>query len=202
MSLNIELNTKEINILVCENILKMLERRKMITNWKIIFDEVSANINDKASVDFLLSDKTKCSIYIINAKLTSIIQGTPLDDFLSNNIDIHKIIVIKETTKKVVKQILHDYKNAEFFFEHEMLEDIPLKTFIPDHQLLNFNEKIELLSKFDENELSIIFSTDMMARYYNSSVGDIFRIIRPSITSGKSIFYRRVLLGNLDILFS
>jgi DNA-directed RNA polymerase subunit H (RpoH/RPB5) len=202
MSINIELNTKEVNIRVCENILKMLERRKVISNWKTIFDEIYDNINNKASVDFLLLDKTKCSIYIINAKLTSIVQGTPLDDYLSNNIDIHKIIVIKETAKKVIKQIIQDYKNAEFFFEHEMLEDIPLKTFIPEHQLLNSNEKIELLSKFDESELSIIFSTDMMARYYNSSVGDIFRIIRPSSTSGKSIFYRRVLLGNLDILFS
>ena len=42
----------------------------------------------------------------------------------------------------------------------------------------------------------------MMARYYNAKVGDIFRIIRPSLTSGLSIFYRRVQTGNLDILFA
>ena len=54
-----------------------------------------------------------------------------------------------------MKQIISEYKNAEFFFEHEMLEDIPKKVFIPKHQLLDEEEKKELLSKFNENELSI-----------------------------------------------
>ena len=34
-----------------------------------------------------------------------------------------------------------------------------------------------------------------------AKIGDVFRIIRPSITSGNSIFYRRVNVGSLDILF-
>ena len=71
-----------------------------------------------------------------------------------------------------------------------MLEDLPSKVFIPEHQLLNSDEKTELLSKFSEHDLAKIYSTDVMARYYGSKVGDIFRIIRPSITSGKNIFYR------------
>jgi DNA-directed RNA polymerase subunit H (RpoH/RPB5) len=201
MSINIELNSKEINIEVCKNILKMLERRKVINTTDEIFDKIFNDINNKASLEFLLKDKTKCSIYIINAKISSITQGTPIDDFLSNNLDVHKIIVIKECSKKAIKQILIDYKNAEFFFEHEMLEDIPSKKIIPEHQLLNKDEVDELLNKFNENELSIIYSTDMMSRYYNAQIGDIFRIIRPSVTSGNSIFYRRVHHGSLDILF-
>jgi DNA-directed RNA polymerase subunit H (RpoH/RPB5) len=202
MSINVELNTKEINIEVCKNVLKMLERRKLLNNHQIIFDQIFNDINNKASVEFSLNNSNKCSIYIINAKVSSIIQGTPIDDFLSNNIDIHKIIVIKECSKKAVKQITTDYKNAEFFFEHEMLEDIPSKSFIPEHQLLSTDELNELLSKFSQNELSIIYNTDMMSRYYNAKVGDVFRIIRPTVTSGNSIFYRRVHNGPWDILFS
>lgn len=202
MSINIELTINECNIIICQNILKMLERRKLITDNTVKFNEIKDDINNTASIDFLLSNKNKCSIYIINAKLSSIVQGTPLDDYLSNNLDIHKIIVIKDPAKKVIKQIIQDYKNAEIFFEHEMLEDIPNNALIPEHQLLTIDEKKELLSKFQENELSIISSMDMMARYYNANIGDIFRIIRPSITSGKSIFYRKVILGNLDILFN
>ena len=34
--------------------------------------------------------------------------------------------------------------------------------------------------------------SDPIARYYNAKIEDVFRIIRPSPTSGKSIFYRRV----------
>ncbi len=201
MSINIELNSKEINIEICKNISKMLERRNVINTSQDIFDQIVNDINNKASLEFVVNNKTKYSIYIVNAKITSITKGTPLDEFLSNNLDMHKIIVIKECSKKAIKQIILEYKNAEFFFEHEMLEDIPSKKIIPTHQLLSKDEIAELLTKFDENELSIIYNTDMMARYYNANIGDIFRIIRQSVTSGNSIFYRRVHNGSLDILF-
>lgn len=200
-TINIELNNREINVEVCKNVLKMLERRELV-NYEEVFEKIFNDINNKASIDFILKDKTKCSIYIVNAKVTSIIQGTPIDDYLSNNLDMHKIVIIKDSSKKAVKQILTDYMNTEFFFEHEMLEDIPSKVFIPKHQLLNKDEIKELFTKFNENELSIIFNTDMMARYYNAKVGDVFRIIRPSITSGNSIFYRKVHNGSIDVLFA
>lgn len=201
MSINIELNNKEINILVCTNVLKMLERRKKISNYEKIFEHIKDDINNKASLDFLFDNKNKCSIYFVNTKLTSIVHGTPLDDYLRSNIDEHKIIIIKECAKKVVKQIVNEYKNAEFFFEYEMIEDIINKDFVPDHQILSNEEKQEILSKFNENDLSIIFNTDMMSRYYGAENGDIFKIIRPTLTSGKSIAYRRVHQGSWDILF-
>jgi DNA-directed RNA polymerase subunit H (RpoH/RPB5) len=201
MSLNIELSNKQINIQICENTLKMLYRRNLIDSIDEKFEEINNQINNKASIDFVLNNNTKCSIYIVSAKLTSIVNGTPLDEFLRSNTEIHKLIIIKEFTKKVAKQILDEYKNAEFFFEHELLEDIPSKVFIPEHQLLSNAEKTELFTKFNETELSIIYTTDTMARYYNARVGDIFRIIRPSVTSGKSIFYRRVINGSLDLIF-
>lgn len=199
MSINIELNSKEINNIVCLNILRMLNRRKLIDNVDVAFTEISNDINQKAIIEIILNNNEICSIYSVNTKINSITQGTPLDDYLSNNVNIHKIIILKDAAKKVLKQILHDYKNAEFFFEHEMLEDIPSKICIPEHQLLNKNEKAELLSKFGENELSIILDTDTMARYYGAKIGDIFRIIRSSIIAGNSIFYRKVSHGSLDI---
>jgi DNA-directed RNA polymerase subunit H (RpoH/RPB5) len=201
MSLNVELSVKQINIIICEYALKMLNRRGLIDDTEKKFEEINDQINNKASIDFLLNNNEKCSFYIVNAKLTSIINGTPLDEFLKSNLDIHKIIIIKDFTKKVAKQIIEDYKNAEFFFEHELLEDIPNKVFIPEHQLLSNNEKEELFTKFNEHELSIMYTTDMMSRYYNAKIGDVFRIIRPSVTSGKSIFYRRVNHGSLDLIF-
>jgi DNA-directed RNA polymerase subunit H (RpoH/RPB5) len=200
MSINVEYNTKEINQIVIENILRMLHRRQMIDSWEDEYKKCG-DISAKSIFELVLKDKTSCSIYLVNAKLSSIVQGTPLDEYLSNNIDIHKIVIAKEVAKKVVKQIITEYKNAEFFFESEMLEDIPSKTFIPIHHLLNEEEKGELLSKFNETELARIFNTDMMSRYYGAKVGDIFRIIRPSFTAGKSIFYRRVVNGSWDILF-
>ena len=201
MSINVEYNNKEINQIVMENVLKMLERRKLIKSWEDEIKKLGDNLTTKTSFTIQLSDKSNYGIYLINAKLTSIVQGTPLDEYLSNNIDIHKIIIARDVAKKVVKQIVSDYKNAEVFFESELMVDIGTITFIPNHQLLTKEEKDELLSKVPERNLAYIFTTDRMAREYNAVQGDIFRIIRPSIVAGKSIFYRRVVNGSWDLLF-
>jgi DNA-directed RNA polymerase subunit H (RpoH/RPB5) len=201
MSITVEYTTSEINKLVLENTLKMLERRKMLKNWDVSFGKLGNDFTSISIFQLELADKSSVSINLVNAKLTSIVQKTPLDDYLSNNIDVHKIVICKDVAKKVVKQIVSEYTNAEFFFESEMLEDLPSKAFIPEHILLGPEEKAELLSKFGEAELSKIFVTDMMARYYGAKIGDIFRIIRPSFTAGKNVFYRRVVNGSWDILF-
>ncbi len=201
MSINVEYSNKEINQIVMENILKMLERRNLIKSWSDEYKKLGDDVGTKSIFKVVLSDKTEYGVYLVSAKLTSIVQGTPLDDYLSNNIDIHKIIVARDVAKKVVKQIVGEYKNAEFFFESDMLEDIPGKIFIPEHQLMGEDEKAELLEKFAEHELGRIFITDMMARYYGAKIGDIFRIVRPSFTAGKNVYYRRVVNGSWDILF-
>lgn len=201
MSINVEYNNKEINQIVMENILRMLERRKIIKSWSDEYKKLGDDVATKSIFKVVLSDKTEYGIYLVSAKLTSIVQGTPLDDYLSNNIDIHKIIVARDVSKKVVKQIVGEYKNAEFFFESDMLEDIPSKIFIPEHHLMAEDDKAELLEKFAEHELGRILLTDIMARYYGAKNGDIFRIIRPSFTAGKNVYYRRVVNGSWDILF-
>lgn len=200
MSINVEYNSKEINQIVIENILKMLERRKLINSWSDEYKKIE-DIETKSIFKIVLTDKTEYGVYLVTAKLTSIVQGTPLDEYLNNNIDIHKIIIARDVAKKFVQQIVNIYKNAEFFFEKEMLEDIPSNIFIPYHQLMNEDEKKELLNKYAEYELGKAFISDMITRYYGAKIGDIFRIIRPSITAGNSIYYRRVINGSWDILF-
>jgi len=203
MSINIEYNTKENNKLIITHILKMLERRKLINNW-----EESLNILEDNWVnniyEILLNDKSIYSIYLLNntnTQLSSISSGTPLYDYLSNNIDVHKIIIIRNPSKKAVKQILFEYKNTEFFFESDMQEDIANKIFSSEHEILLEENKAELLSKFNEKDLARIFFFDKMARYYNAKIGDIFRIKRPSHTCGNNIFYRRVVNSSIDIIF-
>lgn len=199
MSVSVEYNNRESNQIVIENILKMLERRLIIKSWE---DEIKnftpEDFQNKSNFEL---GKVKIEIYLVNAKLTSIVQGHPLDVYLSNNINIHKIIIANDVAKKVVKQIVNEYKNAEFFFESEMLEDIPSKLFIPKHEIIIDDERKEILNKFSENELAHIKLTDMMSRYHGAKIGDIFKITRPSFTAGKNIFYRRVVNSSWDILF-
>jgi DNA-directed RNA polymerase subunit H (RpoH/RPB5) len=201
MSVNVEYSFKEVSFVVLENVLKMLVRRKTIKSIEKLLDEHKPTFIEKGIVEIKDENNKKISIHINASKLSSIVQGSQLDDYLKNETNVHKIIIMKEPSKKVVKQIMTEYINSEIFFEHEMMEDIPSKFFIPEHQLLTEEEKINILETFKENELAKINDTDIMSRYYGAIIGDIFRIIRPSITAGYNIFYRKVVAGNLNQLF-
>jgi|UniRef100_A0A6C0EE09 DNA-directed RNA polymerase I, II, and III subunit RPABC1 len=201
LSISVEYNSKEIYQITIENILKMLKRRNLIDSVEDEYKKLEKDIGNKLIYSLILNNNTTCGIYFLNIKISTIVVNSPLDDYLSNNTEVNKIIIAKEVTKKVIKQITTEYKNTEFFFEYEMLEDLPNKVYIPEHKILNNAEKEELLSKFTESELSRIIVTDIMSRYYGAKIGDIFRICRPSFTSGKNIFYRKVVNGSLDILF-
>ena len=131
--------------------------------------------------------------------IKNISNGSPIDDYLNKNIDHHKILIVKSFSKKTFTQVVKEYKNAEIFNIFELLEDIPAKEFIPEHTILNADEKNELLESFGLNELGRIYSTDIMARYYGAKLNDVFRIIRPNIDSGTSIYYRLVIPGSLDV---
>lgn len=201
MSVNVEYSTKEISSNILNNTLKMLVRRKNIKSGDKIFNDNKDIFIEKGEIDFKDDNNKKFSVYLNSSKISSIVQGSQLDDYLKNNLDVQKIIIIKDPSKKVVKQIMTEYINAEIFMEHELMEDIPSKFFIPEHQLLSDDEKKNLLETFKDNELAKINDTDVMSRYYGAKPEDIFRIIRPSITAGYNIFYRRVVSGNINQLF-
>jgi DNA-directed RNA polymerase subunit H (RpoH/RPB5) len=201
MSVNVEYSTKEISSNILNNTLKMLVRRKNLKSGDKIFNDNKDRFIEKGEIDFKDDNNKKFSVYLNSSKISSIVQGSQLDDYLKNNLDIQKIIIIKDPSKKVVKQIMTEYTNAEIFMEHELMEDIPSKFFIPEHQLLSDDEKKNLLETFKDNELAKINDTDAMSRHYGAKPEDIFRIIRPSITAGYNIFYRRVVSGNINQLF-
>ena len=201
MSVSVEYSAKEISVIVLTNVLKMCQRRELIDDISSLLENLKDDFINKSVVEFKIIDNKKISIYQFTGKIASIVQGSPLYDYLKNFTDVHKIIIMKEPTKRTAKQITSEYPNCEFFFEYEMMEDLPSKMFIPEHKLLNDEEKKAFLEIFKESELAKINDTDMMSRYYAAKVGDIFKIVRPSLTAGKNIFYRKVVPGNLNQLF-
>lgn len=193
---NVEMNTKEMMTVIISNIGKLFKRRHYTDTS--LPDKVVENILADKSYNFDLSGK-KISINIMNIEVKNISNGSPVDEYLNKNIDYHKFLIVKSFSKKTYTQIQNDYKNAEIFTVFEMLEDIPAKEFIPEHNILNDEDKKELLESFGLNELGRIHSTDIMARYYGAKVNDVFRIIRPNLSSGTSVYYRLVINGSMDI---
>jgi len=201
MSVSVEYSTKEVSSIVLTNVLKMCMRRNLIDEIDTIFEKNNDDFVSKGMIDFKDNKNKKISIHLYTGKIASIVQGSPLDDYLKNNTDVHKIVIMKDPSKKTAKQISSEYPNSEIFFEYEMMEDIPSKLFIPEHILLTNDERKEFLEIFKETELAKINDTDMMSRYYAAQIGDIFKIVRPSLTAGKNVFYRKVVPGNINQLF-
>ncbi len=194
---NVELNTKEMNYIIIENIGKMFNRRGYMKSLKFSDKIIDAIITDKVH-NFEL-DGNKFSINILNQEIKNISGGSPADDYLGKSSEYHKFLIVKNFSKKTYTQVNKEYKNAEIFTIFEFLEDIPSKEFIPEHYLLNSDEKKELLESFGLNELGRLYNTDIMARYYGAKLNDVFRIIRPNINSGTSIYYRMVIPGSLEV---
>lgn len=181
---------------IVKNISTMFIKRGYIS--ELLDDEtVEKLIQNK----IIYLDELNLSINIIDSIVKNISSGSNLDEYLSNKVNYRKIIVCKEFSKKVYKQINNIYSNAEIFFMYEFLDDITDKDFVPEHILLKSDEKEELLKLFSHEELSKIFDTDIMARYYGAKVNDIFKIVRININSGFSTVYRTVIPGSVDNLF-
>ena len=194
-------DNKEINKIIISNILKMFKRRNLIENIEEAFNSIENDISPNKSIKVKLLNNQNSMIYIINDKVTSITQNSPIDDFLSKDVNIFKFVIIREPSKKTFKQVIENYPNSEIFFQNEFMEDIPSKDIIPEHRLLNNDEKDELTQVIDSKNLKKIFTTDMMSRYFNAKVNDIFRINRMNTTSGNGIDYRVVVPGKIDMLF-
>jgi DNA-directed RNA polymerase subunit H (RpoH/RPB5) len=199
MQSSIIMNTKEINKTIVNNVLLMLKRRKDIS--KKTFDIYNNKDGNIETIFNIKEGENNFSIYIVNSILNSIISKSSLDEYLNNDINIRKIIIIKTPSKRTIKQLLNNYKNVEFFFLHEMLEDLPSKKFIPKHILLNEEESSLLNEKIKLNELSKIRIYDPMARYNNAKINDVFKIIRPNLTTIEEVFYRIVIEDKIDSMF-
>lgn len=193
---NVIKNKKEQLKDIVKNISKMFIKRGYITEP---LDDETVEKTIQNNVIYI--DELNLSINIIDSIVKNISSGSTLDEYLSNKINYKKIIIIKEFSKKVYKQINSVYSNAEIFFMSEFLDDITDKDFIPEHILLNSEEKEEILKLFSYEELSKIHDTDIMARYHGAKVDDIFKIVRININSGFSTVYRTVIRGSLDNLF-
>lgn len=207
---NVEFTTKELNSIVLKNLLIMFERRNYISDHEKTFSTITnpviTNTVLKVKGDYDKDSESKSKgntyqIYISASKINSISQGSQIDDFLTNEINDKKFLIVSEASKKVFKQSREQYPNTEVFSEGELLEDIPLKDIIPKHILLSQNEKDELLKYFQAKSFKRIYEYDIMSRYYGAVPGDIFRIERYNTTSGKGIDYRTVIPGKYEIMF-
>lgn len=118
----------------------------------------------------------------------------------NNEFVFQKIILIllskpNNSIIKLIKLYKKEYK-IQIFIKNELIIDKIKHKLVPKHFLIKDPIKIEeILTKFklnSVNKLPFILKSDPMVKYYDAETGNIFKIIRNSITSGNYETYRYV----------
>jgi DNA-directed RNA polymerase subunit H (RpoH/RPB5)/plasmid maintenance system killer protein len=82
----------------------------------------------------------------------------------------------------------------EFFKISELQYNPYFHEYVPQHILIRDSNTIDKLQKHfkltNKNQFPIIYSSDVIARYFNLKSGEMMKIIQPGITSGEYNTYR------------
>ena len=80
----------------------------------------------------------------------------------------------------------------ELFFENELLINITKHVLVPQHEVLNDEEKRALLARYKlkDSQLPRVQKKDAVARYYGLTAGQVMKMTRPSETAGRYCTHR------------
>ena len=196
---DIIINKKEKLNIVIKTLCRIFVERKYTTKS---LDEVISKILPSMNDDEMLFtiDNKKYGIKFINSFLTTIKKEVSIENFLTKNTDTHKFIIINKLSERAIKQII-EYQNTEVFTIDELLIVIIDHNIVPQHILLTPDEKDKYFTVFNHHpkDMKKILLNDPISRFYGAKVGDLFKIIRSNITSGKEIDYRIVIPGDIKL---
>jgi DNA-directed RNA polymerase subunit H (RpoH/RPB5) len=200
----VEKSRTEIIHAILTNTVKMITERKLVnqTNTdKIISGLISIQSDDltyKINLDNTPINNKILAVKIIPQKITAVNKTTGISDFLNTFKDNHKIVIVSSINKKAKQYISLNYPNTEIFEESELLINLVDHCMVPKHEILTKEEAESFYKEFNCKKRNIpkMLTDDPVARYYNVKVGDIVRILRPSVTSSIAPSYRLVIRGD------
>lgn len=181
------------------NVVKMMTERKLLNE-----NDIEENINKlkKSRVDNTFTIKVNNKEYIINIireSITSISMNSSIINFINKNKNKNIFLIIKDITETNRIKIEKMFNNVQIFYEYEMMINIIDCNLIPKHIKLTEKEIENVLMNYNckKKNLQRIFVNDPVARYYGLKIGDVCKIIRPSLTTVQNIAYRVVVDGNV-----
>ena len=175
-------------------ILNMLIKRKYLI-------ENSQEFIESDSEEFLTHriDDENDKIFVFFPKISAKVGVFTIRQYIKEMQDNEveqAIVVVKDAITAFAKQVFIDAKPLiiECFKENELLVDKLEHVLVPKHELIEETEKKELLKiyKLKDSQLPKILSSDPIARYFGAKKGQVFKITRPSESSGCYIYYRIV----------
>lgn len=209
--LPLEINSEKKRKIILENIIRMLTNRKLLDETKlddnikkiisIDSDDLIYTIKlDFPDIYYPKSDSTKnMFIKLLPQKVTGVSKSSNIGEFITQHKNHPKILVVNSITTTAHDTIRNDYPFSEVFLEKDLMIDKVRHISVPLHELLSDEDSKRVLEEYlvKKREMPKIFVTDPIARYYNAKIGQIFKITRPSETSGLAPFHRLVIKGNI-----
>ena len=175
---------------VSNNIGKMLKERGYDCE-KLVCKEQMMFIKKEIMVYFIIEPKLKSS------KLK---QEFELIHELYEKVLYKKLILVlnvkpTNSLSKIIKAEKKKY-DIQIFWLNELVIDKINHKLVPKHILIENEEEIEWIKKTFKLKnllnLPYILRTDPIVKYYDAKPGQIFKIVRNNITSGKYCYYRYV----------
>lgn len=197
---NFEMSDLEIQHNCIGTIINMLIARKWTTETADkLFEKLSDPeelIDSKAVLCNVINKRVAIKFY--NYKLTTMKNDKEIDTFIANYPGHHRILIVYDILPKAEKQI-QDTKDFEAFKTMEIVRDISKHFLVPKHILLSKEEAEQFMEEYSlkKRDMGRIFIDDPMARYLYAKKDDIVQIIRGSLISGYSTYYRLVVSNSI-----
>ena len=132
-------------------------------------------------------------ITFFNTKINSINNTPIVNDFIKNFNKSYKICIFLSISDKAY-ELFNNLSNIEAFEERFFMIDLQSHHCAPDYEILTRDEIESFKNDYNVNltKMKQLLYSDPVVKYLNLSKGNIVRIIRKSMQSGRSVDYRLV----------
>ncbi|KAJ9090028.1 DNA-directed RNA polymerases II 24 kDa polypeptide (RNA polymerase II subunit 5) [Entomophthora muscae] len=141
-----------------------------------------ADPKDRAMIRF--EEDVSIGIHSMKTLLTSMIEENYNSMVLIGGL-------LTPASKLAIKKASSRY-DIQWFSTNDLIINITHHVLVPQHIPISNDEKKNLLERYHlkESQLPRIYSNDPIARYLGLKQGQVVKIVRPSESAGRSIFYR------------
>jgi DNA-directed RNA polymerase subunit H (RpoH/RPB5) len=200
------------------NLIKMLQYRKIDVSAYEKFNQdelkkmLQQSLLDKSftnaevgPLDMIVKNPDNSHTYV-KYRLDKIKTARAIESFIEQIYDTQlkpedKLILVAPERINIqgssFETMLNNFYNQKGYYVQiislpQLLINIVNHRDVPHHEVIDENEKKELLVKYNikQENLPVILRDDAMARYLGLRPGEIVRILRPSPTSGTYVSYR------------
>lgn len=151
----------------------------------------------------ILGDGVKLKKDVLKKILSGVEKLREVAESLNKDSKIHLLLLIDDSNTMTALKLVKGHNATaaekmniyiESFYHKQMQINITKHKDVPQHILMT-KEDVEAMLKEEnvtKSQLSRILTTDPVARYFGARKGDVFKIIRPSLSAGQTKTYRLV----------